>query len=126
MAQHATTLPGSAAKTLPACICTVLSVAAQQRFINLIDVLYDQDKHLVLLGRCSLRENLSGDAIDLARTRSRLGPLVEVREAQVKIKRSQPSGEMQSPAGAVEGCDLFRASTVPSRYHVARALLSDQ
>jgi cell division protein ZapE len=57
------------------------SMAAQQRFINLIDVLYDQDKHLVLLGRLSLRESLRGDAIDLARTRSRLGQLVEVRES---------------------------------------------
>lgn len=55
------------------------SIAAQQRFINLIDVLYDQDKHLVLLGQHSLRESLEGDAIDLARTRSRLGQLVEVR-----------------------------------------------
>jgi cell division protein ZapE len=57
------------------------SIAAQQRFINLIDVLYDQDKHLVVLGQRSLRESLSGDAMDLARTRSRLGQLVEVREA---------------------------------------------
>lgn len=57
------------------------SVAAQQRFINLVDVLYDQDKHLTLLGQRSLRESLGGDAIDLARTRSRLGQLVEVREA---------------------------------------------
>ncbi|WP_095192773.1 cell division protein ZapE [Pseudomonas sp. Irchel 3A7] len=56
------------------------SIAAQQRFINLVDVLYDQDKHLVLLGQRSLRESLDGDAIDLARTRSRLGQLVEVRE----------------------------------------------
>ncbi|SDR98966.1 cell division protein ZapE [Pseudomonas prosekii] len=56
------------------------SIAAQQRFINLIDVLYDQDKHLVLLGQRSLHESLGGDAIDLARTRSRLGQLVEVRE----------------------------------------------
>ncbi|WP_460152272.1 cell division protein ZapE [Pseudomonas sp. S2_B07] len=55
------------------------SMAAQQRFINLIDVLYDQDKHLTLLGQQSLRESLSGDAIDLARTRSRLGQLLEVR-----------------------------------------------
>jgi cell division protein ZapE len=45
-----------------------------------VDVLYDQDKHLILLGQRSLRENLGGDAIDLARTRSRLGQLVEVRE----------------------------------------------
>ncbi|MBV7493164.1 cell division protein ZapE [Pseudomonas sp. NPDC086112] len=56
------------------------SIAAQQRFINLIDVLYDQDKHLILLGHQSLRESLGGDAIDLARTRSRLGQLVEVKE----------------------------------------------
>jgi cell division protein ZapE len=55
-------------------------IAAQQRFINLIDVLYDQDKHLTLLGQQSLCESLAGDAIDLARTRSRLGQLVEVRE----------------------------------------------
>ncbi|WLG52845.1 cell division protein ZapE [Pseudomonas sp. FP1742] len=56
------------------------SIAAQQRFINLIDVLYDQDKHLILLGHQSLRESLGGDAIDLARTRSRLGQLVEIRD----------------------------------------------
>ena len=55
------------------------SIAAQQRFINLIDVLYDQDKHLILLGQWSLRESLRGDAIDLARTRSRLGQLVEIK-----------------------------------------------
>ena len=54
------------------------SIAAQQRFINLIDVLYDQDKHLTLLSRLPLRETLSGDAIDLARTRSRLGQLQEI------------------------------------------------
>ncbi|WP_454846246.1 cell division protein ZapE [Pseudomonas farris] len=56
------------------------TIAAQQRFINLIDVLYDQDKHLILLGQHSLRESLGGDAIDLARTRSRLGQLVEIRD----------------------------------------------
>ena len=56
------------------------SIAAQQRFINLVDVLYDQDKHLILLGQRSLRESLHADAIDLARTRSRLGQLKEVRE----------------------------------------------
>ncbi|MFJ2321674.1 cell division protein ZapE [Pseudomonas sp. NPDC087817] len=51
------------------------SIATQQRFINVIDVLYDQDKHLTLLGRLPLHESLAGDAIDLARTRSRLGQL---------------------------------------------------
>lgn len=54
------------------------SIAAQQRFINLIDVLYDQDKHLTLLGRLPLCESLDGYAIDLARTRSRLGQLQEL------------------------------------------------
>lgn len=54
------------------------STAAQRRFINLIDVLYDQDKRLLLLGERPLREHLGGDAIDLARTRSRLGQLIEV------------------------------------------------
>ena len=57
------------------------SIAAQQRFINLIDVLYDQDKHLTLLGRLPLRESLAGHAIDLARTRSRLGQLQEIPPA---------------------------------------------
>ncbi|MFJ2363560.1 cell division protein ZapE [Pseudomonas sp. NPDC087697] len=56
-------------------------IATQQRFINLIDVLYDQDKRLILLGERPLREHLGGDAIDLARTRSRLGQLVDVGPA---------------------------------------------
>jgi cell division protein ZapE len=56
------------------------SIAAQQRFINLIDVLYDQDKHLTLIGRQSLRESLGGDAIDLGRTRSRLGQLQVIHD----------------------------------------------
>ena len=54
------------------------SIAAQQRFINLIDVLYDQNKHLLLIGERSLRDSLGGNAIDLARTRSRLGQLLEI------------------------------------------------
>ena len=54
------------------------SIAAQQRFINLIDVLYDQDKRLLLIGELPLRESLGGNAIDLARTRSRLGQLLEI------------------------------------------------
>ncbi|MFC6301151.1 cell division protein ZapE [Pseudomonas sp. CCM 7893] len=52
-------------------------IAVQQRFINLIDVLYDQDKHLILLSEQPLDQALSGHAIDLARTRSRLGQLHE-------------------------------------------------
>lgn len=55
-------------------------IAVQQRFINLIDVLYDQDKHLTLLGHLPLHESLAGNAIDLARTRSRLGQLSETHE----------------------------------------------
>lgn len=51
------------------------SIAEQQRFINLVDVLYDQDKHLVLIGAVPLGESLQGTAGDLARTRSRLGQL---------------------------------------------------
>ncbi|CAK9889699.1 MULTISPECIES: cell division protein ZapE [Pseudomonas] len=51
------------------------SIAAQQRFINLVDVLYDQDKHLVLIGSLPLAASLGGSASDLARTRSRLGQL---------------------------------------------------
>lgn len=57
------------------------SIAVQQRFINLIDVLYDQDKHLILLGRLPLGESLAGDVIDLARTRSRLGQLQDLTAA---------------------------------------------
>nr|WP_256675735.1 cell division protein ZapE [Pseudomonas sp. R5(2019)] len=57
------------------------TVAAQQRFINLIDVLYDQDKRLLLIGQRPLRDSLGGTAADLARTRSRLGQLVEVGPA---------------------------------------------
>lgn len=53
------------------------SIAAQQRFINLIDVLYDQDKHLLLIGEQPLRDSLGGSASDLARTRSRLGQLTD-------------------------------------------------
>jgi len=50
-------------------------IAVQQRFINLVDVLYDRDKHLVLIGELPLEIALSGQAIDLARTASRLGQL---------------------------------------------------
>lgn len=50
-------------------------IAVQQRFINLVDVLYDRDKHLILVGAQPLGESLAGQAIDLSRTASRLGQL---------------------------------------------------
>lgn len=50
-------------------------IAVQQRFINLVDVLYDQDKQLTLIGARPLAESLAGQAIDLARTASRLNQL---------------------------------------------------
>lgn len=59
-------------------------IAVQQRFINLIDVLYDQDKHLTLLGQQPLDTALQGQAIDLARTRSRLGQLQQVSPLALK------------------------------------------
>ena len=53
-------------------------IAVQQRFINLVDVLYDKDKYLILIGEQPLAESLAGQAIDLARTASRLGQLGQV------------------------------------------------
>ncbi|TFY90293.1 cell division protein ZapE [Pseudomonas kairouanensis] len=53
-------------------------IAVQQRFINLVDVLYDKDKQLILIGPGPLAESLAGQAIDLARTASRLGQLGQV------------------------------------------------
>ncbi|CRM61887.1 cell division protein ZapE [Pseudomonas sp. 24 R 17] len=50
-------------------------IAVQQRFINLVDVLYDRDKQLILIGEQPLNIALGGQAIDLARTASRLGQL---------------------------------------------------
>ncbi|WP_033727483.1 cell division protein ZapE [Pseudomonas cremoricolorata] len=51
------------------------SLAAQQRFVNLVDVLYDQDIELLVIGRKPLAESLHGGLADLMRTRSRLGQL---------------------------------------------------
>lgn len=51
------------------------SIAVQQRFINLVDVLYDQDKCLTLISAWPLAQALEAQAIDLMRTRSRLGQL---------------------------------------------------
>ena len=53
-------------------------IAVQQRFINLVDVLYDQDKRLTLIGQQPLARALEGQAIDLARTASRLNQLQTV------------------------------------------------
>jgi len=54
------------------------SLAAQQRFVNLVDVLYDQDKAVTVIGRRALAHSLGGAIADLMRTRSRLGQLHQV------------------------------------------------
>ncbi len=54
------------------------TIAAQQRFINLVDVLYDRDKRLLLIGERPLAQSLGGSVADLARTRSRLGQLQQI------------------------------------------------
>ncbi|AZE56090.1 ATPase [Pseudomonas synxantha] len=59
-------------------------IAVQQRFINLVDVLYDQDKRLTLIGHQPLDKCLEGQAIDLARTASRL------RQLQTRCAQSAP------------------------------------
>ncbi|WP_263262329.1 cell division protein ZapE [Pseudomonas entomophila] len=51
------------------------SIAVQQRFINLVDVLYDRDKRLTVLSQYPLAEALAATAIDLMRSQSRLGQL---------------------------------------------------
>ncbi|HGM5579747.1 TPA: cell division protein ZapE [Pseudomonas putida] len=60
---------------------SICSLAAQQRFVNLIDVLYDQDKSLLVLGKRSLEQSLGGAINDLMRTRSRLGQLQQMGPA---------------------------------------------
>lgn len=54
------------------------SIAVQQRFINLVDVLYDQDKQLTLISQWPLDQALDAKAVDLMRTRSRLGQLRDI------------------------------------------------
>lgn len=54
------------------------SIAVQQRFINLVDVLYDRDKHLTLLSDYPLEQALAASAIDLMRSQSRLSQLRQV------------------------------------------------
>lgn len=51
------------------------SLAAQQRFVNLVDVLYDQDRQVTVIGKRPLEQSLGGPLADLMRTRSRLGQL---------------------------------------------------
>nr|WP_238935281.1 cell division protein ZapE [Pseudomonas typographi] len=60
------------------------TVAVQQRFINLVDVLYDQDKRLTLISAYPLAQALQAKAIDLMRSQSRLSQL-------------QPYGPLESP-----------------------------
>ncbi|MCP8631961.1 cell division protein ZapE [Pseudomonas mosselii] len=54
------------------------SQAAQQRFVNLVDVLYDQDRQVTVIGKRPLEQSLDGSLADLMRTRSRLGQLHQV------------------------------------------------
>ncbi|MDF0730946.1 cell division protein ZapE [Pseudomonas entomophila] len=54
------------------------SLAAQQRFANLVDVLYDQDNELLVIATRPLEQSLGGALADLMRTRSRLGQLRQV------------------------------------------------
>lgn len=54
------------------------SLAAQQRFVNVVDVLYDQDRHVTLLAKRALADSLGGPLADLMRTRSRLGQLRQI------------------------------------------------
>lgn len=54
------------------------SLAAQQRFVNLVDVLYDQDRQVTVIGKRPLEQSLGGPLADLMRTRSRLGQLHQV------------------------------------------------
>lgn len=55
------------------------SAAAQQRFINLIDVLYDRRCQVFLISALPLHEALnSAEAADLSRTRSRLSQLRQI------------------------------------------------
>lgn len=51
------------------------SLAAQQRLANLVDVLYDQDRQVIVIAKRPLEESLDGPLADLMRTRSRLGQL---------------------------------------------------
>ncbi|MEE1888358.1 cell division protein ZapE [Pseudomonas carassii] len=51
------------------------SLAAQQRFVNLVDVLYDQDRQVTVIAKRPLEQSLGGALADLMRTRSRLGQL---------------------------------------------------
>ncbi|KAB5626968.1 cell division protein ZapE [Pseudomonas putida] len=54
------------------------SLAAQQRFANLVDVLYDQDRQVTVIGKRPLEQSLGGPLADLMRTRSRLGQLHQI------------------------------------------------
>jgi cell division protein ZapE len=89
MTQHASALLGTSAPTRPGLYLHGAVGRGKSwlldGFFQAIPIVEKQRLHfheffLTLLGHQSLRESLGGDAIDLARTRSRLGQLVEVKE----------------------------------------------
>ncbi|MFO5997027.1 AFG1/ZapE family ATPase, partial [Pseudomonas aeruginosa] len=57
------------------------SVAAQQRFINLVDVLYDNDRRFFLSAEKALPDLVEGSDLpaDMQRTASRLAQLRQLR-----------------------------------------------
>jgi cell division protein ZapE len=85
MAQHASALLGASAPTLPG-LYLYGAVGRGKSwlldgFFQGIPIVKKQRLHFhEFFAHQSLRESLGGDAIDLARTRSRLGQLVEVRD----------------------------------------------
>ena len=77
------------------------SLAAQQRFVNLVDVLYDQDCRVTVIGQRPLEQSLGGALADLMRTRSRLGQLHRMgpcrsgfsRDAGIAVLGTRPAGD---------------------------------
>ena len=76
------------------------SLAAQQRFVNLVDVLYDQDRQVTVIGRRPLEQSLGGPLADLMRTRSRLGQLRQIgpESSMSDLASSRLKPLLQKPA----------------------------